>query len=54
MSFRSRCELDCNEVARPFGGGGHTAAAGAFIDGPLDEVRERVLTSMISALEKLV
>ncbi|MEM6469252.1 MAG: DHH family phosphoesterase [Planctomycetota bacterium] len=53
ISFRSRCELDCNEVARPFGGGGHKAAAGAFIDGPLDEVRERVLTSMISALEKL-
>jgi len=43
LSFRSRCGLDCNEVARLFGGGGHKAAAGAFVEGSLDEVRDRVL-----------
>ena len=43
LSFRSRCHLDCNEVARQFGGGGHKAAAGAFQEGTLEEVQERVL-----------
>jgi phosphoesterase RecJ-like protein len=32
MSFRSRCDTAANEVAKEFGGGGHKAAAGAFID----------------------
>jgi len=43
LSFRSRCGMDCNEIARQFGGGGHKAAAGAFLEGSLDEVQERVL-----------
>ena len=43
LSFRSRCELDCNKIAQQFGGGGHKAAAGAFQDGTLDDVQERVL-----------
>ena len=43
LSFRSRCAMDCNEIAREFGGGGHKAAAGAFQEGQLDEVRDRVL-----------
>lgn len=32
ISFRSRCQTAANEVAAEFGGGGHKAAAGAFID----------------------
>jgi len=32
MSFRSRCETAANDIAQEFGGGGHKAAAGAFID----------------------
>ena len=32
MSFRSRCNSAANEIAKEFGGGGHKAAAGAFID----------------------
>lgn len=43
LSFRSRCGMDCNEVARIFGGGGHKAAAGAFQEGTLEEVQQRVL-----------
>jgi phosphoesterase RecJ-like protein len=43
LSFRSRCGLDCNEVARFFGGGGHKAAAGAFQEGTLEDVQKRVL-----------
>lgn len=43
LSFRSRCGMDCNEVARQFGGGGHKAAAGGFLEGTLDDVQGRVL-----------
>ena len=50
LSFRSRCGLDCNEVARQFGGGGHKAAAGAFLEGTLDDVQGRVLPVVREAL----
>ncbi len=43
LSFRSRCAMDCNEVARIFGGGGHKAASGAFQEGTLADVQQRVL-----------
>ncbi|MEM9589692.1 MAG: DHH family phosphoesterase, partial [Planctomycetota bacterium] len=43
LSFRSRCGLDCNEIARQFGGGGHKAAAGAVQECTLDDVKSRVL-----------
>jgi phosphoesterase RecJ-like protein len=46
LSFRSRCELDCSEVAREFGGGGHKAAAGAFIDDPFEQAQRRVLDAV--------
>ncbi len=43
LSFRSRCAMDANEVAKIFGGGGHKAAAGAFQEGTLKDVQARVL-----------
>lgn len=52
LSFRSRCAMNCNEVAQNFGGGGHKAAAGAFIEGPLDEVQERVLSVVREAMKE--
>ena len=52
LSFRSRCAMDCNEIARIFGGGGHKAAAGGFIEGPLDEVQNRVLPVVRDAVRK--
>lgn len=52
LSFRSRCAMDCNEVAREFGGGGHKAAAGAFQEGTLEEVQERVLVVVREAMKK--
>ena len=54
ISFRSRCEMDANQIASQFGGGGHKAAAGAFLDGTLDDVRGRVLPVMIEALKKVL
>jgi phosphoesterase RecJ-like protein len=43
LSFRSRCHLDCNQIAAHFGGGGHKAAAGAFIAGEFPEAQAKVL-----------
>jgi phosphoesterase RecJ-like protein len=50
LSFRSRCGMDCNEVAQQFGGGGHKAAAGAFQEGTLAEVQDRVLPVVRAAM----
>lgn len=51
LSFRSRCGLDCNAVAREFGGGGHKAAAGAFLEGTLSDVKDRVLPVVREAMK---
>lgn len=57
ISFRSRCKSAANVMAQEFGGGGHKAAAGAFIDSNdiqavqaqvLDHVR-KVLTEEFAA-----
>jgi bifunctional oligoribonuclease and PAP phosphatase NrnA len=50
ISFRSRCRMDCSQVAAQFGGGGHKAAAGAFIEGELDDVRPPVLEAVRAAM----
>lgn len=43
MSFRSRCKTAANEVAAHFDGGGHKAAAGAFIDDTFENVQSQIL-----------
>jgi phosphoesterase RecJ-like protein len=43
VSFRSQSGVDVSRVAQSFGGGGHKAAAGAQIEGPLEDVQNRVL-----------
>ena len=53
LSFRSRCALDCSTIAEKFGGGGHKAAAGAFLEGSLDEVRDKVLKIVRAEIESL-
>jgi len=52
LSFRSRCGLDSNEIATQFGGGGHKAAAGAFLEGSLEEVQGRVLPVVRQAMQE--
>ena len=44
LSFRSRCDIDCSKLAEHFGGGGHKAAAGAFIEEPFEVAQEKVLS----------
>ena len=53
ISFRSRCALNSNEVAANFGGGGHKAAAGAFIRGPFEDVRPSVLEYVRQSLHSM-
>jgi phosphoesterase RecJ-like protein len=50
ISFRSRCEVDCSRIAEAFGGGGHRAAAGAYVAGAFEDVRARVLDAVRAAL----
>lgn len=46
VSFRSSGSVDVDAVARSFGGGGHRAAAGATVAGPLESARQRVLARL--------
>jgi phosphoesterase RecJ-like protein len=46
LSIRSRGGLDCARLASAFGGGGHRAAAGAYLPDPLSESLERVLATV--------
>ena len=50
ISFRSRCHVDCSKVAEQFGGGGHKAAAGAFIDEPFETAQAKVVKALGDAL----
>ncbi len=51
VSFRSRNGVDCARLAGTFGGGGHRAAAGATIPGPMSESVKNVLQAVRRALE---
>ncbi len=51
LSFRSRTsQIDCNEIAKIFGGGGHKAAAGAFISAPWPVAQSKVLDVVRAAM----
>lgn len=50
ISFRSRSAVDCSKLAEVYGGGGHKAAAGAFVQGPLAEVQPLVLGAVRKAM----
>lgn len=51
ISFRSRCGLDCSELAKQFGGGGHKKAAGAFVGESLADARTKVLDAVRAAMQ---
>jgi phosphoesterase RecJ-like protein len=48
MRSKAGCddEVDVNAVARLFGGGGHVHAAGAKMEGDLEQVRTRIVTAI--------
>ena len=53
ISWRSVEGVDVSKLAREFGGGGHKAAAGADVDGNLEEIQEKVIISSEQYLKKL-
>ena len=52
VSLRSSGDTDVNAIAGEIGGGGHSAAAGALLDGPLDRAREQLIGVVAQALER--
>ncbi len=51
VSFRSNGAVNVNALARRFGGGGHVRAAGALIEGQMDQVRKDVTHATREAVE---
>ena len=51
VSFRSNGAVNVNTLARRFGGGGHVRAAGALIEGQMDQVRQDVTHATREAVE---
>lgn len=43
VSWRANSGFDVSRVAMKFGGGGHVAAAGAMVEGSLQEVKDKVI-----------
>jgi bifunctional oligoribonuclease and PAP phosphatase NrnA len=52
VSWRSQLGFDVSQIALSFGGGGHLPAAGAEIEGDLDEVQARVLHATRSLFDE--
>lgn len=50
INFRGSGDVTVSDLAAEFGGGGHSQAAGAVLDCPLDEAIERVLPKAIEHL----
>lgn len=51
ISFRTAHGADANEFAHQFGGGGHVKAAGALVEGSLEDVEKRVIAAARSYLK---
>ncbi len=52
VSLRGKGNIDVQEIAKAFGGGGHKDAAGCRIVGKEEEVRQRLVNEIKKALEK--
>ena len=51
VSFRSKGDIDVNEVAAHFGGGGHKNASGCTLHEPLHRIRPVVIERVLKAIE---
>ena len=51
-SLRSKGAVDVNAVASRLGGGGHKAAAGVLLDGPIESARERLLEAVAETMTR--
>lgn len=53
VGMRSKGKVDVGSLARELGGGGHHNAAGALLEGSLDDVREKVFTRIDVLLNEM-
>jgi len=51
VNLRSKGAVDVSAIAKALGGGGHEAASGVILDGPLTDVREKLLAAVARHLE---
>ena len=51
MNFRSKGKFSVNDIAKTLGGGGHAFAAGAMVEGSLQDVRYITLKNVMDSLE---
>jgi phosphoesterase RecJ-like protein len=52
VSLRSAGSLDVGALARELGGGGHAAAAGVVLDGPIRTARDRIVSAIRERLSR--
>jgi phosphoesterase RecJ-like protein len=52
ISFRSKGDVDVNEIASFFGGGGHMKASGCTIKGSLADAKNKVIAKVEEMLKK--
>ncbi len=52
VSFRSKTDIDVNEIAKKFGGGGHKAASGCVIEKSMDEAEQMLVSVVEEAIKK--
>ncbi len=50
ISMRSASDTDVSAICQKFGGGGHVKAAGCTLEGPLDDVKLRLLSGIAPAM----
>lgn len=50
ISMRSASDIDVSAICQKFGGGGHVKAAGCTLEGPLDDVKLRLLSGIAPAM----
>jgi bifunctional oligoribonuclease and PAP phosphatase NrnA len=53
ISLRSKGKIEVLSVAENIGGGGHVHAAGAFVRGAYEEMKERVVNELTALLEEI-
>ncbi len=51
ISFRGKSQVDLNQAARKFDGGGHFNAAGAWHDGPLEKAVKEVVAEITALMD---
>jgi phosphoesterase RecJ-like protein len=53
INFRSKDKVNVSEIARKFGGGGHTRAAGAIFKDDVEKVKKRVIPEVLKFVKAL-